>query len=125
MLDLKPQYDAARAASEKVQAILNDMKAALDAGTEEGKQKALELRPALDQAKIEADNANQLYLSMRDAAGTTDNAARLFVPAGSAVSPDAATANAKEMTRAAFMGLDPEAQMKFMKAGGKLVEAAE
>ena len=124
MLDLKPLYDAARAASDKMQTILKDMETAFNEGTEEGKQKALELRPALDQAKIEADQANQLYISMRDAASVSDQAAKLFVPAGSVTNPTGADA-AKEMTRAAFEGLDAEAQMKFMKAGGKISEPAQ
>jgi hypothetical protein len=125
MLDLKPLYDAARADSDKMQTILKDMETAFAEGTEEGKAKALELRPALDQAKIEAEQANQLYISMRDAASVSDQAAKLFVPAGSVTNPSGADATtAKEMTRAAFEGLDAEAQMKFMKAGGKIVEAA-
>jgi len=44
MLDLKPLYDAARAASDKMQTVLKDMETAFAEGTEEGKAKALELR---------------------------------------------------------------------------------
>ena len=124
MLNLKPQYDAARAASDKVATILSQMDAAFGEGTEEGTQKALDLRPALDQAKIDADTANQLYTSMRDASSTVDNAARLFVPAGSGAEPSSGQ-TAKEMTRAAFLDLDADARMKFMKDGGKIVEPAK
>jgi hypothetical protein len=123
MLDLKPFYDAARAANEKMQGILTEMKTAFDEGTEEGKQKALELRPALDQAKIEADAANQLYLSTRDAASASDNAAKLFVPIANVDNPSANPA--KEMNRAAFEELDADARMKFMKSGGRIVEPVQ
>jgi hypothetical protein len=123
-MDLKPFYDAARAASDKMQGILDQMNTAFNAGTEEGKQAALDLRPGLDQAKSEAEVANQLYVSMRDAAGTSDSAARLFVPVAVA-SGQADGANAKEMSRAAFMDLDADARMKFMRGGGQIVEPAE
>jgi hypothetical protein len=121
MLNLKPLYDAALAANQKMQGILAVMKTALDEGTEAGKQKALELRPALDQAKKEADEADQLYSSVRDALSASDNMAKKFVPVASGENQKEAL---KEMTRAAFMDLDAEARMQFMKAGGKIVEAA-
>jgi seryl-tRNA synthetase len=122
MLNLKPLYDAALAANQKMQGVLADMKTALDEGTEAGKQKALELRPALDQAKKEANEADQLYSSVRDALSASDNMAKKFVPVGKEENQNAD--QVKEMTRAAFMDLDAEGRMKFMKAGGKIVEAA-
>ena len=45
-VNLKPYYDSAIAADAEVQRILNDMDAAFNEGTDEGKTKALELRPA-------------------------------------------------------------------------------
>jgi hypothetical protein len=124
-MDLKKQYDAARAASDKVQGILTEMQAAFDLGTEEGKQKALTLRPELDKAKAEADSANQLYISMRDASSGMDNAAKLFAPAGNGPQAGTGGTEAKEMTRKAFEDLDPSARMKFFKGGGKIVDAAQ
>lgn len=121
-MDLKPFYDAANAASEEMQTILNQMETAFNEGTEEGKQKALDLRPDLDLAKEKADKANHLYVSVRDAASTGDRAAKLFVPAGDK-KPDAEAA--KTMSRAAFTDLDAAAQMKFMKDGGKIVDTDE
>ena len=121
-MDLKPFYDAANAASEKMQGILNQMDTAFNEGTEEGKQKALDLRPDLDLAKDEADKANHLYISMRDAASTNDKAAKLFVPAG-AKKPDAEAEHT--MSREAFEDLTPQAQMKFIKGGGKIAEPTE
>lgn len=123
MLDLKPCFDAARAASDAVTVILTEMKTAFDEGTEEGKLKALELRPVLDEAKIKADEANQLYVSMRDAASATDNAAKLFVPVASAENPSAK--NAKEMTLDAFQSLKPADRMAYIKDGGKIIEPVE
>lgn len=121
MIDLKPYYDAARAADEEVQTILNEMNVHFSAGTEEGRQAALDLRPALDEAKEKAAQANQLYLSMRDAAAQQGNsAAREFVP----VTQDlhAGDTSAKEMARDTFDALDAFERLKFIRGGGRVVE---
>jgi hypothetical protein len=123
-IDLKPFYDAARAASDEVQRVMTEMSAAFAEGTPEGQQKALDARPTLEAAKAKAKEANEFYLSMRDGAAITDSAAKLFVPAAG-VTPAQKAEGAKEMTRAAFESLDPAARMAFMKSGGKLVEPSE
>ena len=123
MLNLKPYYDAALAADAEVQRILAEMDSHFNAGTEEGKKKALELRPALDEAKLQAKQANELYTSMRDASLVNDNVAALFTsPTDPAAQSDRGGEGAKVMNRAAFQQLDPNARMSFMKAGGKLVD---
>jgi len=114
---LKELYEAAKAADEKVRVIMQDMVTAFDDGTEEGKLKALEMRPALDEAKIEAENANLLYISARDADfEDPDAAARKFVPVSDDVKPK------KQMTRAEFQSLTAADRMTFMLADGKLVD---
>jgi hypothetical protein len=65
MQNLKPYYDAALSADAEVKRILAEMDAAFNSATEEGKQKALEMRPALDAAKAKAEESNKLYISMR------------------------------------------------------------
>ncbi len=122
-MELKPFYDAARAANDKVKTILKEMGTAFEEGTEEGKQKALDLRPALDEAKIKANEADQLYTSMKDAASVSDEMAKKFVPIASVDNPS--DKSAKEMTRAAFTELDAEDQMKFMRSGGRIVDPAQ
>ena len=123
MPNLKPYYDAALAADTEVKRILNEMDTHFNDGTEEGKTKALELRPALDEAKVKSQEANTLYISMRDASLVNDNAAALFTsPADPAAESDQPGPGSKVMNRAAFRSLDPSAQMEFSKAGGKLVD---
>jgi len=120
MIDLKPYFDSARVADEEVQRIMNAMNTAYQLGTDEGKQEALDLRPALDAAKIKADEANILYISMRDAAATSNSAAREFVP----VTDNLPTGDpAKEMTRQDFDALDAVDRVKYMRAGGSVIES--
>lgn len=117
-MKLKELYDAAKAADEKVQVIMQDMVTAFDDGTEEGKLKALEMRPVLDEAKLEAEKANLLYISARDADfEDPDAAARKFVPV-----PNSENSVRKQMTRAEFEALSAADRMTFMLADGKLIE---
>jgi len=120
MVNLKPAYDAAVAADAKVNAVLMQMSAALEKGTDEGKQEALDLRPALDAAKAEAVQANDLYVAMRGASAGVDDNARRFVPVNEAAA--AAGVVTKQMTRAEWEKLDFEARRQFFKDGGELVE---
>jgi hypothetical protein len=120
MPNLKPYYDAALAADAEVKRILNEMDTLFNDGTEDGKTKALELRPALDEAKNKAEQANKLYVSMRDASLENDNAAALFTsPADPAAKSDQEQ-HPKVIKRAEFDALDVAARMAFMKSGGKV-----
>jgi hypothetical protein len=118
MSNLKPMYDAALAADAEVKRILNEMDTLFNDGTEEGKEKALELRPALDEAKYKAEQANSLYVSMRDASLTTDNSAALFTPPADPATHDQKDENPKVMNRAAFKQMHPVEQAKFITGGG-------
>jgi hypothetical protein len=118
MPKLKELYDAAKAADEKVQEVMQEMITAFEDGTEEGKLKALDLRPALDEAKIEAEKANLLYISARDADfEDPDAAARKFVPVS-----EGGNAQKKEMSREEFDKLNAAERMSFMLADGKLID---
>lgn len=117
-VNLKPYYDAALAADAEVQRILTDMDAAFNEGTEEGKTKALELRPALEEAKNKAKEANQLYASMRDASNPTESVAANFVPDAKSEEDK----SEKVKTRADFNALTPVERLAFINAGGTIVE---
>lgn len=119
-IDLKPYFDAAQKADEDVQRIMNEMNAAFEEGTDEGKQKALDLRLSLDEAKTKASNANALYVSMRDAAATSSAAAKQFVPVSDQA--EQSPAAGKSLTRDAFAALDAAERMKFVLDGGTVVD---
>jgi hypothetical protein len=121
MIDLKPYFDSAQKADEEVQKIMTDMDSAFNEGTDEGKLKALEMKPKLDEAKKKALDANALYLSMRDGAAANSDAAKEFIPAsGNQVLPDAAAG--KQLDRKEFAALDAAARMKFIQDGGIVVD---
>jgi hypothetical protein len=120
MPNLKPYYDAALAADADVKRILNDMDVAFNDGTPEGKQKALSLRPELDEAQKKATEANQLYASMRDASLVNDSMATLFTTPADPAQDDPKDASPKVMKRADFNALIPKDRLAFVIAGGKL-----
>jgi HK97 family phage major capsid protein len=76
-MNLKPYFDAAQGADARVQSIAAQIDAHFVAGE---KDQALALRASLDEAKSNAKSANDLYISMRDAAQTTSLGQ--FTPAG-------------------------------------------
>lgn len=117
MTNLKPVYDAVIAAEEKVHAIMGEMLKLFDEGTDESRQKALAMRESLDAAQAEARQANELYMSMRDAEADADANARKFVPVG-----EKPAEQAKQMARSGFKALSPREQMDFALGGGIIVE---
>jgi HK97 family phage major capsid protein len=70
-MDLKPYFDAVNTAEAEVTRLRNEIDSLFRAGDQ---KKALDLRPALDEAKTKAKEANDLYLSMRDAGNPADPA---------------------------------------------------
>jgi len=118
MPNLKPYYDAALGADTEVKRIMNEMDTLFNDGTEDGKTKALELRPALDGAKIKAEQANTLYVSMRDASLVNDNMAALFTSPADPAVPDPKEENSKVMKRSEFQALIPKDRIAFIKGGG-------
>ena len=123
MPNLKPYYDAALAADTEVKRILAEMDAAFNEGTDDGKQKALELRPALDEAQRKAKGANELYASMRDASLVNDNAASLFtLPPDLAQNEEKQPATPKSLKLSEYRALDPQQRLAFAKSGGQLTE---
>jgi hypothetical protein len=122
MPNLKPYYDAALAADAEVKRILAEMDTAFNDGTPEGKQKALSLRPALDEAQTKAKEANQLYASMRDASLVNDSMASLFTTPPDPAQQDQKDDSPKVINRAGLKALSPVAQIQFFRAGGKVVD---
>jgi hypothetical protein len=120
-IDLKPYFDAAQKADEDVQRLMADMHASFNDGTEEGKAKALEMRPQLDAAKDKAVEANKLYISMRNAGNVGNEAARNFVPVVDTAAGEQ-EADKKEMKRADFELLDAKARMAHIQGGGTVVD---
>lgn len=121
-IDLKPIFDAARTADDEVQHVLDEVGAALKEGTEEGNQKALDLRPTLEAAEKKAKEYNQLYISVRNAQQTSD-AARKFIPVQNTEAGGQRNGSqAKEMNRSDFEAMDSAAQMKFAQDGGIVID---
>jgi len=121
-MNLKPYYDAALKADEETKRILAEMDAAFNDGTPEGKQKALDLRPALEKAQIQAKEANQLYASMRDASLVNDSMASLFTTPPDLAQQVQKDDSPKVINRAGFTALSPTARIAFTRAGGKIVD---
>jgi hypothetical protein len=121
MPNLKPYLDAAFKADEEKKRIMADMDAAFNEGTEEGKQRALQMRPALDEAIQAAQEANELYVSMRDGSHTDDSMAALFT-----TPPDTAQGETdkdpKSMSLKEYQSLAPNERLAFAKSGGQLTD---
>ena len=120
-VNLKAFYDAAKAADEKVNEVMSAMTAAFEEGTEEGKQKALGMREALEAAKTESKQTNDLYVTMRDAQADSDEHARKFVPVNQAAAK--ASAPSKTMTRTEWQALSFGERRAFFSDGGQIVES--
>lgn len=119
-MDLKPLYDAVMESEATVAGIEREMLAAFEEGTEEGRAKALAMRPALDEAKNQAREANQAYVAMRDSDAAESGNARKFVPVPGAEKQ--AGQDKKRMTRADFDAMSAADRMSFMLSDGKLVD---
>ena len=120
MANLKPLLDAAQAADAAMVAIRDQILSLANEGTEESIKKANDLRPQLEQAKIKADEANHLYVTVRDASLVTDNAAPLFVAPADPATQAGQGAAPKAMKRDAFQALSPADRMAFARAGGRV-----
>lgn len=118
-MDLKVYFDRAKADSDEVTRLQNEVDTLFNNGTDEGIQSAIDLQPALEAAIKKANESNKLYLSMRDAANTSGNAAALFV--STPEQPEEPEKD-KVVNRAAFFAMQPAAREAFLKSGGKVTE---
>ena len=119
-MDLTVYFEGAQQATEAVQAILREMDAAYSTGAEEGKARAMALRPALDEARAKAKAANELYVSMRDATAASESAAKQFVPTADLGTP--APASAQTLQRQAFSALPLVEQARYIQSGGVVAD---
>lgn len=115
MTDLKPFFDRAKADSDEVIRLQNELNTLFNNGTDEGIQAAIDLQPALDTATEKAAQSNKLYISMRNADNATSTAAPLFVAETNTQEEQEET---KPLTLAAFNALSPKERMKYVRAGG-------
>jgi len=121
MLDLKPYHDAVIATDAEVKRIANEVDAHFQEGTDEGKEKALALRPALDEAQNKADEALNLYESLKKAARPSDVAMN-FVPVSTIPPNPEAPETPGQMKRPDFEALNAVEKRKFALSGGKVVD---
>ena len=120
MIDLKPYHDAVIAADAEVKEIASKINDSFLSETEEGKAKALELKPALDAAQKKYDEALGTYNSMT-AANRPSEVAKNFIPVA-ATTQGAEGEAPKVMNRAAFNALDQINRASFIKGGGKVID---
>ncbi len=116
-MDLKPYYDAVNTANADVQRVAHAIDALFNEGSEESKQKALEMRAALDDAQKKADDAAALYDALKKA-NRASTVAENFVPTSTAAA--AAAEQPSVMKRAEFEKMTPKERMAFAKANGML-----
>ena len=118
MTDLKPYFDRAKADSDEVIRLQNELNTFFNNGTDEGIQAAINLQPALDTAIEKAAQSNKLYISMRNADNASSTAASLFVAETNTQEEE--QEGEKKLTLSAFNAMSPRDRMKFVKAGGKI-----
>lgn len=117
MLDLKPYHDAVIAADEEVKRIAAEIDTYFQEGTDEGKEKALGLRPALDEAQAKYDNALALYESLKKASRPSD-VAQNFVPVSDTSSMPEGEMPKGVLKRSEFFALSPAAREAHIRGGG-------
>lgn len=118
-MDLKKYFDRAKADSDEVTRLQNELDTEFNSGTDEGIQKAIDLQPTLEAAVKAAAESNKLYLSMRDAANLTGNAASLFV-SGEPEEDEEGAEDDKVKTLAEFNALSPSERLAFINASGRV-----
>lgn len=116
-MDLKKYFDRAKADSDESVRLQNELDVLFNDGTDEGIQAAIDLQPSLEAATKKAQESNRLYLSMRDAANMSGNAASLFVTDPEQSAEDEGD---QVMNRAAFTALSPAQREAHIKRGGKV-----
>jgi len=119
MLDLKPYFDAVNAAEAEVQRIASELDALFRQGTDESTAKALELRPALDEAQGKHAKAIELYESMQRANRPND-VAKNFVPVSTTRSELAEGSQPTIIKRADYERMPLGDRANFIRSGGRL-----
>jgi hypothetical protein len=121
MADLKPHYDRLVAAQAAVMSIVAMIDAAMQTGTPEGDSEALSLAPQLDGALEQRDQAQKFYDTLVKAT-TNTNVLAPFVPASETPNSPEPEKDQKTMPLADFQALEPRVRVKFLNAGGVVVD---
>lgn len=119
MLDLKPYFDAVNAAEAEVQRIAHEIDAHFQEGTDDSKAKALELRPALDEAQNKHAEAVSLYEAMQ-MANRPNDVAKNFVPVSNNLPDQAEGTQPTVIKRQEYDGMPLVDRAKFIRSGGSL-----
>src|SRR3972149_11782632 len=119
MLDLNPYFDAVNAAEAEVQRIASELDALFRQGTDESTAKALELRPALDEAQGKHAKAIELYESMQRANRPND-VVKNFVPVSTTRSDLAEGSQPTIIKRADYGRMPLGDRANFIRSGGRL-----
>jgi hypothetical protein len=117
MRDLKPYFDAVNIAAEEVQRVAHEIDGCFQDGTEEGKAKALALRPKLDEAQSKHDEATAMYESMQKANRPND-VAQNFVPVTSTTTEPPEGGQPSVIKRQAYDAMSLVDRAKFIRSGG-------
>jgi len=119
MLDLKPYFDAVNTAEAEVQRVANELDVLFREGTEESTQKALDLRPALDEAQSKHAEAVSLYQAMQKTNRPND-AAKNFIPVSNTEPDPAGSKQPSVIKREAYERLSLVDRAQFIRSGGTL-----
>lgn len=118
MLDLKPYFDAVNAAEAEVQSIAHEIDELFREETDESKAKALELRPALDEAQSKYADAISFYETMQ-MANRPNDIAKNFVPV-SRTTQEAEGNQPTVIKRQEYDRMSLVDRARFIKSGGTL-----
>jgi ElaB/YqjD/DUF883 family membrane-anchored ribosome-binding protein len=119
MLDLKPYFDTVNAAEAEVQRVASELDALFREGTDESKVKALELRPALDEAQSKHADAVSLYEAMQ-LANRPNDIAKNFVPVSNATPEPAEGSQPTTIKRAEYDKMSLRERAFYIRSGGTL-----
>jgi len=118
-MDLKPYYDEAVSAEAEVQRIAAEIDTLFRDGTDEGKKKALEMRPALDEAQTKLDDAKAFYEKMQNATRPND-VLKNFIPASETDADPEEDKQPSVIKRVDYDKLSPVDRANFIHSGGKV-----
>jgi len=119
MLDLKPYYDAVVDAEADVQRIAAEIDVHFQAETDEGKAKALKLRPALEEAQTKLDEVTTFYASMQNATRPND-VIKNFIPVSETEADPEEGSQPTVIKRGEYEQLSPTDRYKFIRSGGTI-----
>jgi hypothetical protein len=117
MDNLKPFIDAVNAAADEVQRIASEIYTFYEEGSVESKVKALDLRPALDQAEAEHEKQLALYESMQKA-HRPNEIAKNFIPISTAQPDQTEGSQPTVIKRSAYNEMSLVQRAQFIKSNG-------